>query len=660
MAERFTGQRCQDCQGGLIYNKKEKYWECPYCGKIYERELRFNKVQIDGLAGINDLIRSTLSKLISLDFSGAEKDLLECEKIDHASVGTLIAKISVSIFKSFYTKDRQTELGKVNALLPKLNRDFQDIDEPEEILYDFIDSSDIYALLAVVYSMTGQTQRKEKIYDLLDCEEVYNPNVSKYLINILLKENRIGEADILLDNIASSNSRYGIMSVLNSYPSTEKKPIHVDHLLDKLDPEADVSKLFDEYFGTNQDDGAVVVDVFLSAVAHKVNFDTSKVIDSVLQNCTNIEIAQKTFNSMGAKRLDEVTAGVILDWTIHKCSDAAVSDIAFGSLFKGNSVFEITDAEISALFVSEQTDDIKCEKFLQLLNHFKISSKSLDRALSFHMLQNKGSREYRKKVFDELSERVASIPLTVIEQYVLNTDFDAEYKADFLKSSFAKVRTASIATGVFSQYLKTGIDSAAVREKVIAVFLDHQLVPDPDAMSYYLLNGAEIHSDDLLDLFIRRSCRTLSNTFDRYISNLSDPKSYNPKIADLSTKYGFVLGAIGFQKYLLKISETENKKIASTRKYLSVCANAVRDVKQTVCVADTNVTVNLAQAYFLTSEDDPYVMQEVINLLSHERIKVDIPLELTAERKKIKIKKFIETNGAKLSKKIETLAGQIL
>ncbi len=660
MAERFTGQRCQDCQGGLIYNKKEKYWECPYCGKIYERELRFDKVQIDGLAGINDLVRSTLSKLLSLDFEGAEKDLSECEKIDHASVGTLIAKLSFSLFKSFYIKDRQVELNKMNTLLSKLNRDFQEIDEPEEILYDFIESSDIYALLVIVYGMTGQSQRKDRILELLDCEEVLNPNVSKYLINILLKENRIEDVDILLDKINASNCKYAIMVVLNSYPSIDKKITHIDNLLNRLNQEIDVAKFFDNYFNSNNDSETIVIGIFLSAVAHKVNFDTTKVIDAVLQNCTTIEIAKKTFESISSNRLDETTANAILSWAIKKCTNTMISAEAFNSLYKSNSVFEITDNEMKDIFISEQSDEIKYEKAIQLLKAFKTSSKSLDKMLAFHILQNKISNEYRKKFLNELLERVSSVPLNVVEEYILNNDFDELNKSDILKELFAKVRIISIASGVFSEYLKTKIDSPKVREEVIKIFLEYHLIPEPDALSFYLLNKKELHSNNLLNIFIERSCKVSANTFDKYIMSLSDPNSYNLKIAELSTKFGFTMSSISFQKYLLSVSEPENKKIEHTKKYLSLCANEVRNIKQTISLGEISLEGNIAQIYFFTSEDEIYVMQEIIKILAFERIKVDMPLELIPQRKKIKIKKFIESNESILDKKIKILSQEIL
>ncbi len=642
-----------------MYVKKEKYWECPYCGKIYERELRFNKVQIDGLAGINDLVRSTLSKLLSLDFSGADRDLSECEKIDHASVGTMIAKISVSLFKSFYTKDRQNEISKVNALLPKFNRDFPEMDDAEEILYDFIDSSDIYALLLVVYSMTGQSARKEIIYGLLDCDEVFNPNISRHLLNILLKDQKIEDADTILNNIVAANCKYGIMSVLSSYPDTEQKAIHINNMLDKVNAETDLSKLFDDYFESNNDSGAAVVDIFLSAVAHKVNFNTTRVIDAVLQNCTTVEIAEKTFSAMSKSRFDEATATAILRWASLKSPNTDVSKIAFESLFKGNSVFELTDDELIAVMTSEQSEDIKQVKVTQMLETFKVSGKNLDRTLAFHMIENMGSPEYRKQVFDILASRVTSIPLSVIEEYLLKTDYDKEFKADFLSASLDKLRMASIASGVFSQYIKTPVDSPEVREKVMLVFLNHQLNPDSDAAGYYLSNTAERPSDAVLNILDQRSCKVAANTIDRYIANVADSKSFNPKIANLAMKGSFMISPVCFRKYLLTITEPENKKIARISKMLGVCAGDIRNMELTFRTADTDLVGNIAQAYFFLSRDDIYVVQEVVGLLQREKIKLDAPMEQTGDRKKVKIKKFIEANSSKMSKTVETLAKEL-
>lgn len=660
MAERFTGQRCQDCQGGLIYNKKEKYWECPYCGKIYEREMRFDKVQIDGLAGINDLVRSTLSKLISLDFNGADKELLECEKINHASFGTLIASISVSLFKSFYIKDRQQELSKANNLLQKLNRDFAEIDEPEEILYDFIDSSDIYALLYVVYSMTNQTRRKEMVFDLLDCEEVYNVNISRYLLSTLLKEQHVESADVLIDKLQGANCRVGISTILTTYPSNDKKASHIEKMLSKVDTEIDLSKIFDSYFSSNNDDSDVVVEVFLSAISHKVNFDTTMVINSVLKGCNSVENATRIFKAIGSKRLNEETSNAVLLWCMNECRDCTISEIGFRSLYESNSVFEITDQDAIHLLQSDQQENIKRQKIIQMLNIFKLSNKSMDRLLAYHLIENFGSYEYRRTLFDELSSRVVSIPLNVVENYALNISFDAENKHSFLYEAFSKSRNVSLGSSVVSQYLKKTIDAPEIREQVIFALLSLKLMPAPESVSIYLLNQNELHSDKVLNLMISQSCKATSNTFDQYLCDLKDYKLFNAKIARIATQFGFVLSPQSFARYLLNVEEAESTKVALAQKYYQTCSQGVKAMTMSTTVNGVEISGNIAQVYLFEGKDDLYVMQEIIKAFQKDRIKLDAHIEIVSSRKKVKLRKFIDSNAMHLNKKVETLAQQLL
>jgi len=659
MAEKFTGQRCQDCQGGLIYNKQEKYWECPYCGKIYERELRFDKVQIDGLAGINDLVRSTLSKLISLDFTGAEADLRECEKINHASIGTLIANIAVPLFKSFCVKDRQQEVAKANNFMQRLNRDFYQIEDAEEILYDFVDSSDIYGLLYIIYSMINQTERKEKMFELLDCKEVFNPNVSKYLLMILLKEQHIEEADVIIDSMPSANCRYGLSVVLTNYPSNERKATHVKEILSKVNAEADLSKTFDTYFSSNNDDSSVVVDVFLAAIAKKVSFDTMVVINAVLQNCKDVESATRVFDALGQMRLDGETAMAVLNWCINSCDSCEISEIGFKSLFGSNSVFEITDQEVIQVFESEQADEMKCQKAIQMLSIFKISNRSLDKLMAYHLVQNQGEFDYRKRVYDDLSSRVVSVPLSIAEEYALNVSLDGENKYSIVKDIFSKSKTMSLGANVFSQYLKKSVDTPTSRDMVIQTFLEMKLVPDPDAVSTYLLNSKELRTDKVLDMMISLSCKASSNAFDTYLCSLANGTSYNAKIAQILTQYGFVLSPKGFTRYLFEVQEMGSRKATLAQKYYQACKGDLKSLEMTARIAGVEVNCNMTQCYLFVSRDDPFVMQEILKFLNKEKIKLDEHLEIVGG-KKIKMKKFLDAYSSGIDKKIEMLAQELL
>ena len=121
MASTFTAQRCEDCSGSLEFDKVRKIWFCPYCGKEYERDLHVDKVQIDGVAGINDVVRATLSDITKYDFSSAQKNLSECEKVNPNHVGTIISNICFYLFSASVAStkdDMQKYLAKTRGPLP--------------------------------------------------------------------------------------------------------------------------------------------------------------------------------------------------------------------------------------------------------------------------------------------------------------------------------------------------------------------------------------------------------------------------------------------------------------------------------------------------------------------------------------------------------------
>ena len=655
MAEHFTQQRCQDCQGGLVYNKKEKYWECPYCGKIYERELRFNKVQIDGLAGINDLVRSTLSRVASLDFQGAERDLLECEKINHSFVGTLIASIAVALIKSFFSKDRQQELSKVNLLRQRLAREFEEIENEEHILYDFLDSADLLGILAVVYGSIGAKDRLACIYNILDIEDVYNPNVVKFLLGVVLRDGRVEDADILLGKITTDAVRFGISTVLNSYPDSPKKSEHIDALLSKGNPDTDYSKLFDTYFQgtTNQ---ACVVDVFLSAVSHKVGFNTAPVISKVCSSCTDVDKARRVFGALASKRLDEATAKVILDWCILECEDPEISEVGFKALFSSNSIFEITCETVLPLLKSSQDDETKLAKCKQMLSNFKISGKNIDRLLAFALLENPGEYEYRRDLLEVLLARVDSVQLAVVERYVLAYTADGEYKDEFVTMLLGKATHVSLYSDLFSKYLVTRIDPAKTRERIITIFLVFKLNPDPKSFSAYLCNFSEIHSKEVLTKFNAVGARALPTTFDQYLSALSDPSKYNTFVAELATKGSFSIGGANLVKYVMRVTEPSSGKAINAPRYLSACRDDLKAATFNVNVAGIAVTGTLGHVYLLAGPDDAFVTQEVLKAMKNARMRLDLPIELPAERKKLKIQKLVELYKDKLPAKVSQVA----
>lgn len=659
MAERFTGQRCEDCQGGLQYDKQGKFWECPYCGKIYERELRFNKVQIDGLAGINDLVRSTLRKIASLDFDAAEKDLAECEKIDHASIGTYIANIAFLLFKSFFVKERQQYMAKLNTFLQRMNKEFPEMEEEERQLYDFINSNDIYALLVVVYGSLKLKSRYDYLSTILDCEDVFEPNVSRYLLSVLLKNGNTDDADILITNIVEKNCKVGLVTVLNSYPAGDGKVAAVERILSVAGEGADLGRFLDSYFAETSEDDRTVIGIFLAASAAKVSFNTSAVIGKVFEKCTDTDAARKILASLAGKRLDERSTGVILNWCLYTCDDLELVSLGLKTLFESNSLFETDDVTVKDLIDSEMPEDIRAEKVRLILDTFKISNKNVDRILAFFLLETKGTGEYRIEMLRILAAHTASVPLSVLEKYVLTSGIDGESKGKMLSEMLGKSSNAALSTNLFASYLKSNVDAPSAREEIIEDFLDSGISTDSATYNTYLLNARELHSEHILDKFVKAKCRPLESTLDRYIGSVTEAK-YKSKIAAIAMEGSFYISAENFVKYIMRFSEQKSLKVINAQKMIANLRGNVRDSKVSFTSLGASFSGNLTAAYFLTSADEQFVIQEIVRLLESQKIKTDVPIQNLSDGKKVKLRKYVEMHSDDLDGKLTSLASQIL
>ena len=79
MAVNFVARKCA-CGGKLEFDPNKKIWVCKYCGTVVEREATFDKVQVDGIEGISDVVRQTLMDVANNKLESASRNLEDCER----------------------------------------------------------------------------------------------------------------------------------------------------------------------------------------------------------------------------------------------------------------------------------------------------------------------------------------------------------------------------------------------------------------------------------------------------------------------------------------------------------------------------------------------------------------------------------------------------
>lgn len=662
MSSTYMGKRCEGCLGRLAYDKKERYFQCIYCGRIYERELRFDRIQIDGMAGINDLSRSAMVKTIQLDFAGAERELAECDRLEHRSVSTRVAHFAYGLFKSFYAKDermRGQDIATAQRMLQRLLAEYPAVTDPEEILYDYLESDDLYGLLVAVFSRVGQGDRVEILLERLDCAQIRNPYVSRALLRTLLVKGRLEDADMLLQNVSKQNVDVSLRMVLESYPAGDDKVKWVKHLLAVDDSDADLPAIFDSYFAQGQDPMPVTIEIFLEAMSHKVELDAAAMVGKVMDKCNDAHDAQKIFTAMSARRLDETAADTILKWCLYQAGDLDICRMGLQCLFDSNSIFELQEDTFTQLLASNVTDAEQLARCQLLLDVFKVQNRTIDKVIAYHLLQNKGEFDYRKAVFELLVARTGTVQMSTAEAYIMGDTPDGNLKPTMVDILLKNQKITNLYSGMLSTYLKTDIDTPEVREGVILQFLKRDLAPDNMAYSQYLLSKKEKHSSVVLQELARLKCKPMADTLEQYMKSLTSAQEYNGELAMAMTAYHFTVSPATILRYCLHITEAGAAKYRNMARFLDACQGDLRGVTCTCNMKGEGYIGNLAQVYLINSPDSKDVTAGILELLAKQKIKVDAPIQRASDRKNIKMKKFIQSCADALKPHLRELAEQI-
>ena len=186
MAVNFVARKCA-CGGSLEFNPTKKIWVCKYCGTVVEREATFDKVHVDGIEGINDVVRQTLKDIANLKMDSAVRNLDDCERKGHQHIGTLLANISYNLANISVAKSQdeaRASVDKVKIYASRLQNEFKTIAEDEINLYESFgnDDGDIFANLLVTFDTLGDEGRVEYIASKLKPESVFSASANKTLL----------------------------------------------------------------------------------------------------------------------------------------------------------------------------------------------------------------------------------------------------------------------------------------------------------------------------------------------------------------------------------------------------------------------------------------------------------------------------------------------
>ncbi len=214
MSVSYVARKCTQCAGKLEYIKDKKMWRCLYCGAQMERE-----EQYDGLFTIKNVVRQALLDISYRRLDSAYKNLLECQKIDSRYVGTIIVNISyemITVMTPGACTDREAK-----ALFAQLKKNVEilkeisdNITDEEEALYEFLEESDIYAMLVLVFDSLNDITRRDFLLNILDAKKIYSKKFEWHAINVCYKTQAYRHRGRYYFQRGSYRCRYGFGAII--------------------------------------------------------------------------------------------------------------------------------------------------------------------------------------------------------------------------------------------------------------------------------------------------------------------------------------------------------------------------------------------------------------------------------------------------------------
>lgn len=647
MAVSFVARKCTQCAGKLQYIKEKKIWKCLYCGAEIERQ-----EQYDGLFTIKNVVRQTLLDTSYRRLDSAAKNLIECEKIDSRYIGTLISKISYNMIRVI-TPDA-CDPRDVKSIFMQLKKSYEQLKEisttvtdEEEALYDFLEESDIFATLILVYDSLNDTVRRDFVAQYLEAKEVFSKPANNNLLSYALKNNKIDLADQIISNVNNIDVKAVLCEVLSNYPDEKLKGDHISALLATHVLKYEDRKIIENYLTESNDSVPTKCKAAVAAINHGIQISFDLLMDRIVRKA-DAEIVREALTAFCKNKLNDEDIDKILAFA-YECGDREISVSALGCL-KDSGQYVFVPAKFLNMMLS--SNKFNSDDKVALLNvtfEFKVDKKSFDSVVTNYLCFNLDSPENRKSIIDCLFGKVATFPTSTVENYILKCSVDGDNKPLIVSSMFDKGLNISFFNELLSKYMNNSPDSKDVKAAIIEILSQKGLKIDPASFIDYICDSTdELPAKiQLIKKNISNGSQLRADAANAYLERTA-PEQFSSELFAMIFTPGSTFSARAVENYLLRCKDREAVKAQNARTILEHLSENAANIKCQVNHLGNSITCNMLQAYILTSDDPTATAMEIVDFLINNK-KLMINAKLNVSGSNMKMKKYVVENKSKLS-----------
>lgn len=651
MAVNFIARKCA-CGGKLEFDPQRKIWICKYCGTVVEREATFDKVQVDGIEGISDVVRQTLMDIANNKMDSASRNLEDCERKNHKHVGTLLAHISYNLSMLSCAKSQDEARGyldKVKVYVKRLQMEFPVIDEDEINLYEAFGEgvADIYANLFVVFDTLNDSSRIEYILSKLHTGEIFSEYANKNLLKISLKRQYFDIVEAVVNNTSHIDKKYSLQEILMNYPIQEKKAGIVDKLFSAQTAEALGKGFFEQYFGNSVDSIVMKTDIISKLSLTNLRCNAEAIVKAVHNQMDNYEHSKAVFLALYETKISDQETEALLVFCLMENKEYYVLN-AFLDALSEKSVFVqlssrmvISFLDSSFLGVNEKRDTVK------KMFGFEIDAKSKDAIYNYYLNNNADEKEVRIEILKVLLTEGCPISNGTVKNYVVKTSRDEENKLNIINLIFTTGINKTYFGDLLSEYLMSDCDEKSIKDTILELLINAGFKIDSNVFTQYIANS----SDDIdakianVNKLIQNGTQVKADCLENYILSVDNTNVFSEELFNLLSRDIFTISVNAYAKFLLECEDID--KVRHSSKILSAVTFDLNTSHISFIHEGKSLIGNVLQAYVLSANDSYDVVKAIVNEMLALKIKLNS--EITVDGNKIKFKKYVADNKASLS-----------
>ena len=647
MTVSFVARKCTQCAGKLQYIKEKKIWKCLYCGAEIERQ-----EQYDGLFTIKNVVRQSLLDTAYRRLDSASKNLIECEKIDSRYVGTIIAKLAYDMIRVITPgacdpRDAKSIFTQLKKTYEQLKSTGSSISDDEEALYEFLEESDIFATLILVYDSLNDVTRRDFISQMLDAKDVYSKPANNNLLSYAIKSGKIDLADQVIGNSDNIDPKMALSEVLARYPDGNTKGNRIATLLATGGIKYEDRKLIENYLADTKDSVKTKSKASIAALNNGLSINSDLLMDQIIR-LADPEVVKDTLSAFCKNKISDEDVIKILAFA-YECGNIQTAYNAMDCL-KNSGQYVLVSAKLIISMLSNSK--LSASDKISLLKksfEFKVDNKSFESVLTNYLCFNLDKADDRKAILDCLLDRATNIPTSTVESYVLKCSIDGDNKPSIVRAMFEKGLNISFFNDLLSKYMNSSTDSKHIKVSIIEVLSQKGLKIDPSYFVEYICSSTDELSVKMqfIKKMIANGSQLRADAANAYLERTPADR-FSSELFSMIFTPGSSFTSRAVENYLLRFKDRDAVKADNVK---SIVDRATCDVLSSRCQVShlgNSITCNLVQAYTLVTNDSQTTALAIADyFISSKKMKINA--EMSVSGSNMKMKKYVVANKANLS-----------